>query len=233
MLQRCLVSPDLFHVQYFVDERRNCRWNFKAMSQLNRDCCYWFSNNFFITLWHVTGDVMSLLCFRICAMKSGSRCTTRRWFIWRTPGAMDGGIRLSWEGQWREAAHRTWEKFTPIHRGPHMFGVAMIVNHENFEVFNPLFTISKSTCLLYALLFWGEKWSFMTHPWWGPNDFWQVESMKDRRRDWWRTPENPKESGQICQHWCDSPMNFQQKNSAFCQPLSTFISFLAKITEGM
>lgn len=125
MLQCCLVSPDLFHKRYFVDERRNCRWNFKGMSQLNRDCCHIYTyihinRSFFLTmtLWQVTGDVMSLLCFRICAMKSGSRCTTRRWFIWRTPGAMDGGILLSWEGQWREAAHQTWEKFTPIRRGP-------------------------------------------------------------------------------------------------------------------
>lgn len=95
---------------------------------------------------------------------------------------------------------------------------------------------SKNTFLLYALFFW-EKWSFMTHDSsWSPNDFWQVESMKDpclSRRDWWRPPENPKESGQICQHRCDFPMNFQQKNCAFCQLLSAFISFLAKITEGM
>lgn len=108
---------------------------------------------------------------------------------------------------------------------PHMFGVAMIVNHENFVVFSPLFAIFKKYMFIICIFFWGENWSFMTHLWWGPNDFWQVESMKDpwlSRRDWWRTPENPKESGQICQHSCDSQINFQQKNYAF---LSTFIRF--------
>ncbi len=98
---------------------------FKGMSPLNRDS----SHLFFDSLTSHPWCYMSLLCFRICAMKSGSRCITRRWFIWRTPGAMDGGILLSWEGKWREAAHRTRETFALIHRGPHMFGVAIIVNH--------------------------------------------------------------------------------------------------------
>ena len=132
---------------------------------------------------------MSLLRFRICAMKSGSRCTTRRWFIWRTPGAMDGGILLSWEGQWRKSAHRTWEKFTPIRRGPHMFGVAMIVNHENFVVFSPLFTIFKNYMFIIRTFFLGGK----IDPSW--LTFGEVPMIFDRLNPW-RIPGWVEETGE-------------------------------------
>lgn len=189
-----------------------------------------------MTLWQVTGDVMSLLCFRICAMKSGSRCTTRRWFIWRTPGAMDGGILLSWEGQWREAAHRTWERFTPIRRGPHMFGVAMIVNHENFEVFNPLFAIFKKYMFIICTFFFGGK----INPSW--LTFGEVPMIFDRLNPWripWveETGEEPlkipKNQGKYANIGVILRWIFNRRLVLFCRPLSAFISFLAKITEGM